>query len=387
LRESHTLLVEGWRFIPHSYAVVNQFQLLSLLNEPGLRILHRDMPYFREQWRPVNGLFSSEAEAALRAIPAVTGEAQADAVLRITYPYNLAPSPHRRTCVFGTSEWGCVPDHYLAQNRSLRKVMSESDCLILTCSKWSRDGFVQSGADPNRVVVIPHGVDPLIYHPLAEAERTALRGQLGWTGFVFLTVGALTPNKGLALLLKAFAAVSQHYPHVRLVIKGLDSLYPSRALLLRQAKGLTQAEGQRVQDRLLYLGQTLSFTEMAQLYQGADAYVSPYLAEAFNMPVLEAAASGALVICTAGGATDDFTTPDFTLPIHSTVQPVEQARGVWGHQLQPDYDSLLQQMTAAVEQPQLASRARLAGPAVVATGFSWDLVARRLVDILFNPHY
>jgi glycosyltransferase involved in cell wall biosynthesis len=363
---------------------VNQFQLLSLLKEPRLRILHRDMPYFSPQWRPGSGLFSAEAEAKLRALTAVTDEVQADAVLRITWPYNLASSPYRRTCVFGTSEFGCVPDSYLAQNRPLRQVMNESDCLIVTCSNWSREGFLQSGADPDRVVVIPLGVDRLIYHPITLAERTALRRQLGWTGFVFLTVGAVTPNKGMGLLLKAFAAVAQRHPHVRLVIKGLDALYPSRTLLLQQAGELTHAEAQRVQERLIYLGQTLSFADMARLYQGTDVYVSPYRAEAFNLPVLEAAASGALIICTAGGATDDFITSDFALTIQSTVRPVEVAPGVWGHKLQPSYDSLVQQMTMAVEQPQLADRARLAGPAFVTAGFSWDMVARRLLDRLFN---
>jgi glycosyltransferase involved in cell wall biosynthesis len=54
---------------------------------------------------------------------------------------------------------------------------------------------------------------------------------------------------------------------------------------------------------------------MAELFQAADVFVSPYKAEGFNMPALEAAACGTLVVATKGGATDDFLRPEFSLPI------------------------------------------------------------------------
>ena len=79
--------------------------------------------------------------------------------------------------------------------------------MILTPSKWSRDGFIASGADPKRVLIVPHGADPEIYHPLEDEARQELRDQMGCRGFIFLSVGAMTKNKGLSLLLKAFAAV------------------------------------------------------------------------------------------------------------------------------------------------------------------------------------
>ena len=84
-----TLLIEGWRFIPHSYAVLNQFQCLELLKIPGLTIFHRDVPYFRSRWQPVTGMFSPAEETAIRAIPAIAMTTEADAVLRIAFPYQL----------------------------------------------------------------------------------------------------------------------------------------------------------------------------------------------------------------------------------------------------------------------------------------------------------
>jgi glycosyltransferase involved in cell wall biosynthesis len=145
------IIVEGWRFLPHSYAIANQFQLLEMLKYPNLEIFHKDIPYL-------------------------------------------------------------------------------SDLIIITPSHWSRTGFIRSGANPDRTIVIPCGIDPNIYKPLTKSEREALRKQLGWDGFVFLNVGAGTPNKGIDLLLKAFAVVVESYPEARLVLKGEESVYASDSL-------------------------------------------------------------------------------------------------------------------------------------------------------------
>ena len=383
VKSSRTLLIEGWRHIPHSYAIVNQFQCLELLKMPWLRLFHRDMPYYQRHWQPVTGLFSAEAEAEIRSIPAAGGDVEADAVLRITYPYNCAPSKYKRTCVFGTAESRCVPDMYIAQNRPLREMMAESDIVILTPSQWSRDGFIESGGDPERIIVIPHGVEPTIYHPLGESEQAALRAQIKFSGFTFLTLGAMTGNKGMPLLLKAFAEVSEKHPHVRLVIKGLDGLYPSLDMLLQEVNKLKGAEAQRVQDRLAYMGETWNFQDMARLYQAADAYVSPDLGEGFDMPCLEAAACGLVVICTEGGSTDDFTRPDFTLHIQSTAQATQILPGVIGTMLRPDYEHLVHQMMTAVERPDFCAQARVAGPEFAMEGFTWKYTVEKLVRVLF----
>jgi glycosyltransferase involved in cell wall biosynthesis len=46
--------------------------------------------------------------------------------------------------------------------------------------------------------------------------------------------------------------------------------------------------------------------QIPSLYNLADAYVTPYRAEGFNLPACEAQACGTPVIATQGGATDDF---------------------------------------------------------------------------------
>ena len=144
---------------------------------------------------------------------------------------------------------------------------------------------------------------------------------------------------------------------------------------------LDDAERARVLRRLIYTGGQLSFARIAEFYQAADAYVSPYLAEGFNLPVLEAAACGLPVICTEGGPTDDFTRSDFALQIESKFMAVA-SDGETLFILAPEWEHLTDLMRRAIEQPGIAAKARVAGPGFVAPNFTWRRVVDRLLEVM-----
>lgn len=378
------ILVEGWRFIPQSYAIVNQFQCLEFLKRPEIEIFHKDMPFPYEFWKPVTGLLDTCQEEVLRNISAPQVNQPTDITFRIFNPFNFCSSSDGRTYVFITSEYGCIEPSALnlAGYASFKEAHENSDIVLITPSEWSKQGLIQFGAVADRIRVIPHGFDPHIFNILPSEERTTLRKKLGWEDhFVFLQIGAMTGNKSIDLLLKAFAAVVEKYPKARLALKGLDSMYFSSDNLLNASETLTESEAERVFENIVYLGDSMSFVEIAHLYQAADAYVSPYEAEGFNIPVLEAIACGLPVICTRGGATDDFTHPDFTLSIESRPVYVTFESGNIGMGLEPNYDHLVTLMTDLIEQPDFIAHARYAGPQFVANQFTWQHVVDRLIKV------
>ena len=63
----------------------------------------------------------------------------------------------------------------------------------------------------------------------------------------------------------------------------------------------------------------LNLAQLNSLYNAADVYVTPYRAEGFNLPALEAQACGTPVVATRGGATDDFLAGDRYHPIEGVV--------------------------------------------------------------------
>ena len=87
------LLVEGWRGVNHSIALVNQHQLLELVRRPSLRLSHRDTrgdgsglfvreddkPYLRNKWRPEGAHQFVEMDVSTDQIRAtLVGEGDSD---------------------------------------------------------------------------------------------------------------------------------------------------------------------------------------------------------------------------------------------------------------------------------------------------------------------
>jgi glycosyltransferase involved in cell wall biosynthesis len=374
------LLVEGWRHIAHSYAIVNQWQLLALSRRADVMLRTGDRPYFGPQWRPVQGLFDPALEQALSRVASPADGFRPDATLRITFPYDFVAAPAGITAVFGTAEHQVVPRSYLASRLALRRARDNPRIMVITPSNWSARGFYGLGFPAARVAIVPHGVDTAIFRPDPE-RRLAVRQQLGLSGFTFFHAGAMTWNKGVDLLLRAFAAVAKTNPSTRLILKGVDDVYNSSGMLEQELRGLSTAHRAALGDRIIYESGSVSMRRMASLYLAADAYVTPYRGEGFNIPVLEAMACGLPVVCTAGGATEDFISPAVARTIRSEAVAMD-TEGEVGRVLAPDLDHLIKLMQQAMTDDAWRTAAASAGPAHVGAYYTWDRVADRLVNVL-----
>jgi glycosyltransferase involved in cell wall biosynthesis len=200
---------------------------------------------------------------------------------------------------------------------------------------------------PDRIEVIPGGVDPTRFTVARDrrAARAALR--LPEAGPLLFTVRRLVPRMGLEGLLRALVQL----PGVRLVIGGRG---PLQAPLAQTAAGLGVA------DRVSFAG-FIPEAELARYYQAADLVVLPSLAlEGFGLITLEALACGTPVVATPeGGATD----------VLATFEPAWLAPG-------NDPVTLARTVAAVLERlpvtPELAARCR-----AHATGFDWRHIADR----------
>ncbi len=384
---SRQLIVEGWRFLAHSYALVNQWQLLALLRRSDVSLKVRDLPFYARRWQVQPGLFDEQSERALKSIDAATADERADVTLRISFPFDFSPSPSIATVVFGTAESQVILPDQLPNPEiyeQIRRRRAPKNIKIVTPSRWSAEGFYKAGFEPKQVLIVPHGVDVETFYPMPDL-RDAVRSKIGIadSDFVFMSVGAMTGNKGVDLLFRAFAEVSRAFPRARLVLKGMDPLYKSKDLLFRNLNAVSESARQRVADRTIYFGESFSNEQQAQLYQAADVYVSPYRAEGFNLPVLEAAACGVPIICTRGGATDDFANGEFVRKIDSTRTSVlvKDAK-LW--RLEPNLSHLISLMSDAIEDRSWRQVAVETGPAHVRARYTWDAVVDLLVGKLFH---
>ncbi len=209
-------------------------------------------------------------------------------------------------------------------------------------SSYVKSAYEASGVPADKVVVIPNGIDETKFYP--EAPPLPLETN---KRFKFLFVGGTIGRKGADVLLNAFAQTFSEEDDLCLVIKdfGGKSFYNGQTM----KQTVQELQSRPNAPEILYLDNELSSEEMIGLYTACNCLVHPYRGEGFGLPVLEAMACGLPVICTGGGATDDFATDAFAYRLKSEAFEFgDQVNGEplvhQGWLLEPSFSDLKQRL-------------------------------------------
>ena len=313
-----TLRVEGWRGISHSYALVNQFQLLAFQKHQLARIQHVDMPFIMAHWGSgQNSSGFDEADQSL--LLDLSTPVMAQAVYRIYAPLELVAHPSLPTLTFVVTEFGLDTDRHpvgFANDYVARGGQ------IHTPSQWSKQRLIANGVHESIIHVVPHAADENYFFPMSAQEIALNRQNMGLDedDVVLLNVGTHHWNKGLDVLLKSFAVARQHNKRLKLVLKDQRSTYLMNSeTYVHQILNDIGLEDADLMPSIRLISGHLNLAQLNSLYNAADAYVTPYRAEGFNLPALEAQSCGTPVVATRGGATDDFLIGDRYHPIEGVL--------------------------------------------------------------------
>lgn len=154
---------------------------------------------------------------------------------------------------------------------------------------------------PERVVVIPPGVDTTHFYP---RPRTAARQVVGVdeSTFMILFVGRIEPLKGLDTLLRAVKLLARRCCTLQdftVVIIGGDS--PAEGTRNREMERLMAlCDRLGLQDLVTFLGKR-GQDVLPYYYAAADVVVMPSYYESFGMVALEAMACGTPVVASKVG--------------------------------------------------------------------------------------
>jgi hypothetical protein len=229
-------------------------------------------------------------------------------------------------------------------------------------------------------------VDRTIIYPVSPEERNALRARLGIDEdeVVFLNIGGALWNKGADVLLRAFAAMRRKHVKARLLFKDQSKLYGVNLVqVIRDtATSCPELLEPDTISAISIISDNLSNESLNELYNMADCYVSPYRAEGFNLPVLEAIAAGLQVIVTAGGATDDFCVDGVAVRIPGVFKSIERAvHGADGYYVEPSLDALIEAMANFASGKRRDSSEFAAARQGVLDMFSWRNAALKLASL------
>ena len=185
---------------------------------------------------------------------------------------------------------------HLTLDRLTNRLSTGSVCVSEGVRRFSRE---VGRLDPDRLVVIPNGVDPTPF----DRARVADRAAIGMPSDAFLTlyVGRLDPQKGLRVLLEAAAKVAEIRPDWHLALAG-DG--PEREALDFQIEA-----NPTLKKRTHRLGRR---DDVPALLKVSNLLVLPSLWEGMPNVVLEAMAASRAVVATAVEGTEDLVVPGQT---------------------------------------------------------------------------
>ena len=330
-----SILVEGWTKWLTSYSLVNRNQL-SHLHKYFAKTYYKEQKPFLPNWLELKPLASLNETVVDRQ---ALRKGQYDAVYRIQFPIDVSTVKDKvPTFLFYTAEYQAIedPHRYTVYDSFQRLITKCKDREIypVTPSHWSAQALHRHGIES---IVVPHGVDLTLFYPRPRVAD--IRHGLGISdedAFVFLNIGNFLDTKSAHELIAAFLDLTLKYDDIYLIMKGISTkTYPNtrspewliqaakdhlkKSLAASNSKKLKHLDRMDVERVIFVVDDEMSDEDISDLYNVADCYVSPYKGEGFNLPVLEAMASGLPVIVTAGGSTDDFVFPPSAVKIPSKI--------------------------------------------------------------------
>jgi glycosyltransferase involved in cell wall biosynthesis len=229
---------------------------------------------------------------------------------------------------------------------------------VSTVSEYSKKDMVHFyRMRPERIHVVPEGVDTRLFHPLADRE-----GLAKWRAGVFgsdvpfiLYVGKPTERRNLSSLIRGFGLLKREKKILhKLLIAGADlpGTSPFRRVIAEEG----------LNDEVVVLGY-VKHPELVVVYNAADLFIYPSSYEGFGMPVLEAMACGTPVI-----TLDNTAFPEFAGGIAYLLKDAEVA-------------TLRAGIEAVLSDAAWRARMSIEGPKRAAY-YDWHLVTRRYLDLM-----
>ena len=246
---------------------------------------------------------------------------------------------------------------------------------VWTPSQWGAERFAASGVT-KPIRVVPLGYDAARFRPAAGARRASER-------FTFLSVFEWGERKAPEVLLRAYAAAfsGPERKDVLLLLRANNHDGHVDVAAQIEALGLPN-DGPPV--ALLYNTHVRS-SQLATLYQGADAFVLPSRGEGWGMPILEAMACGLPTIATPWSGPSEFLNEGVGYPIAVRRLVPADAKCPYYEGFRwadPDPDDLVAKLRHVFTHREEARAKGAAAATEAATKWTWGHTAARIEERL-----
>jgi autotransporter strand-loop-strand O-heptosyltransferase len=244
-------------------------------------------------------------------------------------------------------------------------------------SKWQRDVTIAQGYDPNKIKVVPEGVDVNTFFPEETSHKLTSDGR-----FKFFLAGRWDYRKSIKEIIETFLKTFDKDEPVDLIVS-VDNPFSN--------DGLNTTE-----ERLEHYGFTddrikiLHFPpreEYIKILKSCDAFVSCARAEGWNLPLIEAMACGTPSIYSNCSGQLEFAEGK-GLPVRISHElPVSAStynhfNDNVGNYYEPDFNDLGKQMWNVVTNYKMYKQRALEESEIIRKDFNWERVAEIGIETL-----
>ena len=245
----------------------------------------------------------------------------------------------------------------LNKARMIYSLSAKRATALSTVSEYSKRDMVKFyGLDPDKINVVPEGVDTRVFRPFDDQQALSQwrRGVFGADHPFIVYVGKPTERRNLSALIRAFAELKKEGFPQKLLLVGasLPGTSPFRRVI----------EELELQTEVFVLDY-VTHEEMFMVYNAANLFIYPSSYEGFGMPVLEAMACGTPLI-----ALDNTAFPEF-------------AGGI-AHLLKDAEVSTLKEGMAAVLSDEAWQREMSEKGPRRAAHYDWHILTRKYLDLM-----
>ena len=197
-------------------------------------------------------------------------------------------------------EWENIPRNVEGLPYSkIKKYNREHATHFVAITEKAKEALIIEGVEPNRISVVPAGIDCERFQPAERNELVAKNLSISPDSLKILFVGRLVPEKGIFDLLNAFSMLIRNVPDVELLVVGSGS-----STMQLQIKRLTAKL--KITSKVKLLG-SIEYSNMPQIHNMADLFCLPSVptktwAEQFGYSMVEAMACGKPVVSTSTGS-------------------------------------------------------------------------------------
>jgi glycosyltransferase involved in cell wall biosynthesis len=269
--------------------------------------------------------------------------------------------PFVKTCLqvvtIHDASFNLTPEHHPMYRRHYYRatvpgVMRNVDAVISVSQRAKSDLLKLVSVTPQKISVVPLGVDPRFHSVKNENKLLSLRNKYDLPRPFILFVGMIEPRKNIELLVDAYLS-GNCSDRFDLVLAG--SLGWDHSQLLQKITASAKKH-------CIRLPGYIEDADLPALYSAAEVFVYPSIYEGFGLPILESMACGTPVITSSVSSL-----PEVAGNAALLVDPRNLADLAWALQKVLAEKSLRDELTARGLQ-----RAAI---------FTWDLTAQKTLSV------